>query len=144
MPSPIYNNICKTYNHTRSADPRIVDTSVELLDLLTGSKVLDIGAGTGSYSQSLSDTGYAVAALDPSEVMRQQSDGEHDVIRKAGIAEDIPFDDGEFDAATLILCIHHFTNLDMALKEAARVTGNGKVIIFTYDPNAIDSPWLFH
>ena len=36
-------------------------------------KVLDIGAGTGSYTQVLAEHGYRVIAVEPSITMRQQA-----------------------------------------------------------------------
>jgi len=60
-----------------------------------------------------------------------------------GSAEKLPFDSGSFDAAILVLCIHHFSNLEVALTEAARVAGTGPILIFTYDPSQIEEPWLF-
>lgn len=139
----IYNKIGDTYSNTRRADERIVDRIVSLLALPYGVRVLDIGAGTGSYSFALAERGFQVTALEPSSVMSAQAAEHPNVSWVTGSAETLPFDSGSFDAAILVLCIHHFSNLEVALSEAARVTGSGPILIFTYDPSKVEDPWLF-
>ena len=141
--NPIYNKIGTGYNTTRQADSRIVDRIVTLLALAPGSRVLDVGAGTGSYARALVERGYQVTALEPSLVMREQAEEGSRVSWVEGSAESLPFADDTFDAAILILCVHHFTDLAGAFAEIRRVVSQGPIVIFTYDPAAIESPWLF-
>lgn len=142
MPA-IYDTIGGTYGDTRRADERIVNRIVQLLDLPPGSRILDIGAGTGSYSFALADRGFEVTALEPSAVMSAQASDHPRVSWVAASAECLPFDSSSFDAAILILCLHHFADLQQGLLEAQRVAGPGPILIFTYDPAAIEGPWLF-
>ena len=141
--NPIYQKIGSGYSATRRSDSRIVDRIVELLDLAPGSRVLDVGAGTGSYASALTKRGYQVTALEPSSVMREQAEEDSSVSWVEGSAESLPFADDSFDAAILILCVHHFTDLPAAFAEVRRVVPVGPVVIFTYDPAAIENPWLF-
>jgi ubiquinone/menaquinone biosynthesis C-methylase UbiE len=140
---PIYDKIGTTYNQTRRADARIIKRIVELLDLPEGARILDVGAGTGSYSRALADMGYQLTALEPSRVMREQALDGSQITWVSGIAEALPFADRAFDAAILILCIHHFNDPAAALREVRRVSGAGPILIFTYDPEATEEPWLF-
>ena len=140
---PAYDTIGDTYSETRKADSRIVDRIIQLLDLPAGARILDIGAGTGNYSFALAERGFTVAALEPSTVMSDQASYHSHVTWITGSAERLSFEKSSFDAAILILCIHHFSDLQSALREAQRVTSGGPVLIFTYDPLAIDEPWLF-
>lgn len=142
MPA-IYDTIGDNYSKTRQADPRIVDRIVQLLDLSSGARILDIGAGTGNYALALADRGFTVTALEPSTVMSNQAPVHPRVTWATGSAEDLLFDASSFDAAMLILCIHHFSDVGRALQEAQRVTQDGPVLIFTYDPSAVEAPWLF-
>ena len=45
-----YDSIGKTYTRTRHADPRITRAILDALDLPSGSRVVDVGAGTGNDS----------------------------------------------------------------------------------------------
>lgn len=139
-----YDNIGTTYNTTRRADPRIVDRIVALLDLPQGSRILDVGAGTGSYTRELAERGYGMTALEPSSVMRSQVNADFTCEWVEGVAESLPFSDGAFDGAILILCIHHFTDMTAALSEIKRVVSSGSIVIFSYDPDAVETSWLFN
>ena len=61
----LYNSIGHGYNYTRKPDRRIVETIVNLLDLLPGKTIADIGAGTGNYSNEIADRGYKIVAIEP-------------------------------------------------------------------------------
>lgn len=138
-----YDSIGTTYNTTRRADARIVDRIVALLDLPQGSRILDVGAGTGSYTKELAERGYKMTALEPSSVMRSQASSGFLCEWVEGVAESLPFSDDAFDGAILILCIHHFTDMAAAFSEIRRVVPSGPIVIFSYDPNAVETPWLF-
>lgn len=138
-----YNSIGTSYNATRRADPRIVDRIVALLDLPQGSRILDVGAGTGSYTRELAGRGFMMTALEPSSVMRAQVNADFPCEWVEGVAESLPFSDGTFDGAILILCIHHFTDMAAAFSEIRRVVPNGPIVTFTYDPDEVENPWLF-
>jgi len=139
----IYDQIGKTYTATRAADQRILEKLIDLLDLPFGSKILDVGAGTGNYSQALVDSGFHVTALEPSKVMRDQGKRHERLSWVAGAAEHIPFESDTFDGVVMTLCIHHFSDWKVALKETARVVGNGPMVILSFDPDFESGFWLF-
>lgn len=142
--NPVYDTIGTDYNQTRRADERIIGRIVELLELPKESRILDVGAGTGSYSAALAELGYVMTALEPSRVMMEQAIDTMKITWVSGTAEALPFADRAFDGAILVLCIHHFNNLAAALGEVGRVCGSGPILIFTYDSAAIEAPWLFN
>ncbi len=142
MPA-IYDTIGQNYTATRTADPRIVTRLVELLDLPTDSRVLDVGAGTGNYSQALAEADYQVTALEPSEVMRNQGKRHGSLSWVAGTAEELPFKDNSFDAVVMTLCMHHFSDWKKGLAEARRVAGKGPIVILTFDVEFDSGFWLF-
>ena len=139
----IYDTIGDTYSHTRRPDERIANRIVQLLALPHGARVLDIGAGTGSYSLGLADRGFDVTAVEPSTLMSAQASPHSRVSWVTASAESLPFDSSSFDAAIMVLAIHHFADRKQAFSEARRVVNHGPILIFTYDPSAIDGPWLF-
>lgn len=56
-------------------------------------------------------------------------------------AQDLPFDDGAFDAALAGLTVHQWPDLAKGLAEVRRVT-RGPVVVLTFDPDALDGFWL--
>lgn len=130
-----YNEIGKSYNRTRQADPRILQRIIEELGLESGASILDLGAGTGNYSYELAKLDYLVTALEPAEVMISQGKV-HDRLKWCqGIAEEIPFSDETFDGVVCILAAHHFTDLGQSFAEIKRVLKDqGVAVIFTADP----------
>ncbi len=139
----LYDTIGKTYTATRAADPRIVDKLIELFGLDRGARILDIGAGSGNYSQAMAKAGFGVTAIEPSKIMRDQGKKHPNLQWREGFAEDLPFDDDSFDGVMMTLCVHHFTDREKALDEALRIVGTGPVVIFTYDIDLESAFWLF-
>jgi ubiquinone/menaquinone biosynthesis C-methylase UbiE len=96
-----------------------------------GQSVLDVGSGPGALTtelvQRLGST--AVAAVDPSEQFVSAARERHpgvDVQRAA--AEELPFDDDQFDAALAQLVVHFMGDPVRGLAEMARVTRPGGVV----------------
>jgi ubiquinone/menaquinone biosynthesis C-methylase UbiE len=96
-----------------------------------GQSVLDVGSGPGALTtelvQRLGST--AVAAVDPSEQFVTAARERHpgvDVQRAA--AEELPFDDDQFDAALAQLVVHFMSDPKGGLAEMARVTRDGGVV----------------
>ena len=128
-----YDVIGTTYTATRRPDPRV---EARLRTALGGAtRVLNVGAGTGSYEQA----GPVVAAVEPSPVMLAQR-GPDAAPAVRGVAEHLPFRDGAFDAALLVFTIHHWTDWRSGLHEVLRVAG--RVVIMGWDPAVQDHFWL--
>lgn len=138
----LYDTIGKTYAQTRQGDPRIAAKLLDILEPFQASRIVDIGAGTGSYALYLAEHGYQVLAVEPSTVMRSQAIA-HPAIRWIDAkAEHLSLPSHSADVAIIILALHHFHDYSQALQEIRRVTGGEQIIIFTYDPDLISSFWL--
>lgn len=61
-------------------------------------------------------------------------------VAKAG-AEDLPFDDGSFDAGLAVLTAHHWSDLEAGLRELRRVTRR-RIVIVAFDPEALAELWI--
>jgi ubiquinone/menaquinone biosynthesis C-methylase UbiE len=142
MENTIYDRIGEGYARHRHADPRIIDTIIELLELPWGSAIADVGAGTGNYSRALAKRGYAVKAIEPSNVMRSQAETVKSVEWLAGTAETIPLPTGSMAAAIGIFSFHHFHDPQAGLAEMARVSRGGTVLLFTFDPREASGFWF--
>jgi ubiquinone/menaquinone biosynthesis C-methylase UbiE len=129
---PLYDAIGINYSTLRKPDWRIANAIETALG--DAESVLNVGAGTGSYEPK----GRAVIAVEPSLTMiHQRPPGAAEVIQAT--AEQLPFDDGSFDAAMALLTIHHWHDPEGGLRELRRVT-RGPILLLTFDPEA--RPWL--
>jgi SAM-dependent methyltransferase len=103
----------------------------DLAGIEPGQRVLDVGCGPGALTIELAArVGPGnVTAVDPSEPFVAAARERHpgvDVRRAA--AEELPFGDGEFDAALAQLVVHFMTDPVSGLREMARVTRPGGVV----------------
>jgi SAM-dependent methyltransferase len=118
-----YDDIGRSYARHRRPDPRIARQINDALG--DADRVVDVGAGTGSYEPS----NRRVVAVDPSPVMiAQRSTGAGPVVR--GVAEDLPFPAGSFDAALAILSLHHWSDKARGLAQLRRVAKRRVVLCF--------------
>lgn len=130
---PAYDRIGVDYAAQRRPDPRIAARIEAALG--EAETILNVGAGTGSYEPA----GRKVTAVEPSATMiAQRSANAAAAIR--GTAENLPFEDGSFDAAMAILTIHHWQDQAKGLREMRRVA-RGPLVILTFDP-AHPACWL--
>ncbi len=107
----------------RAIDRSIEDLITALLDPEPGEKVLDIGSGTGNHLLVFSRMGMVVCGIDASAHMIDKAKERlgHRCTLKKGFAEDLPFDDNEFEMAVLINTLEFLDNPLEALREAGRV-----------------------
>lgn len=125
---PLYDAIGRGYAAYRRPDHRIGAAIDEALG--DASSVVNVGAGAGSYEPA----GRRVIAVEPSEVMiRQRPAGAAACVQ--GSAESLPLESASVDAAMAILTIHHWTDLERAFGEMARVART-RLVILTWVPDA--------
>lgn len=139
----LFNSIGKSYSNTRQADERIVDRLIRLLGLEYSASVADVGAGTGNYSIALAETGFKIKALEPSPVMRSRAPEHPNVEWVAGYAEDIPLKNNSVEGVISTLALPHFSDVERAIQEMARILKHGPIVIFTFDPEVGRRTWLY-
>jgi SAM-dependent methyltransferase len=96
-----------------------------------GMRVIDVGCGTGALVDELvGRVGPAsVAAAEPSApLLASVRDRHPDLDIRPGVAEDLPFADGAFDAALAQLVVHFMTDPVSGIREMARTTRAGGVV----------------
>jgi ubiquinone/menaquinone biosynthesis C-methylase UbiE len=138
----VYDHIGIGYTKHRCADPGIVDALVSAVGLAPPAILADIGAGTGNYSRAMADLGFCVQAVEPSPTMHHQAHTHSLVHWYYGSAEHIPLRDSSVDGAFCILASHHFSSLEAAAAEMARICSTGPIVWFTFDPRQSEYPWL--
>lgn len=130
----IYDRIGRGHAGVRRPDPRIEEKLHHHLG--TASRVLNVGAGAGSYEP----VDRTVIAVEPSvEMIRQRSGGAAPVVR--AVAGALPFADETFDAALALLTVHHWPDPSAGLVDLRRVT-TGPAVVMTLDNDVHDQQWL--
>lgn len=105
-----------------------------------GSRILEVGAGTGRYSIALAKEGMDVTAVELVEsnlaVLRENSKGMENIKSYQGDATDLSrFADDSFDVTLFFGPMYHLyeaDEVDRAIDEAIRVTKPGGVILFAF------------
>jgi ubiquinone/menaquinone biosynthesis C-methylase UbiE len=139
----LYDQIGVGYDTTRRADPRIVQTLLDLLDVPAGSSCLDVACGTGNYTIALAEAGLTLTGVDVSQEMLTSARAKPSAVRWVhGDATALPFADGEFQVAVCTMALHHFRQPERAFREIGRVLGNGRLVFFTADREQMRRYWL--
>ncbi len=109
-----------------------------------GQRILDLAAGTGVSSAVLARSGAEVVAADFSPGMLAEGERRHGGIPNLTFveadAENLPFDDDEFDAVTMSFGLRNVADPKRALRELLRVTKpGGRIVIceFSHPPGRV-------
>jgi len=111
--------------------PTLAPAFADAAGVAAGMRVLDVGCGPGGLTRELAGRTGAerVAAIDPSPqfaaACRERFPGAD--VRDGG-AEDLPWEDGTFDAALASLVIAFMRDADAGVREMARVTRPGGTV----------------
>lgn len=108
-----------------------------------GKTVLDLGCAGGFMAEALAQRGAEVTGIDPAaeaiEAARQHAaQGGLDIRYDVGVAEDMPYANGAFDAVICVDVLEHVQDLGQALQEVSRVLKPGG--LFLYD--TINRNWV--
>jgi len=118
---------------------RRADYLISMATVKPGKKILEVGCGTGIYTEKLAKTDADIIAIDISPDLLAQA---RDKIKSPKVSflesdlENLPFSDENFDAVVGVSILHH-VNVIMALKEIRRVLKPGGSIVFS-EPNMLN------
>jgi demethylmenaquinone methyltransferase/2-methoxy-6-polyprenyl-1,4-benzoquinol methylase len=125
-------------NHLLSANLDVIwrRRSAAVLGLPPGAEVLDLCCGTGDQATALRRRGARVAAADfcvPMLAIARHKFAKTDAPRPAALAADalaLPFPDRRFAGATVSFGLRNVADLDLALRQLARVLRpGGKLVV---------------
>jgi ubiquinone/menaquinone biosynthesis C-methylase UbiE len=136
-----YDGVAETYERVHAS--RLADVARDLLEmtgLQRGSRVLDVGTGTGVAAQVFADDGHRVAGIDESlEMLRIARRVRPGVPVAAAQALDLPFGAEVFDAAVGNFVLAHFNKVDTALFDVIRVLKTGGKVAFSSWADGVDA-----
>jgi len=141
-----YDKIGTGYNLTRKADKYLTAQLLHHLKPVKGGKYLDIGCGTGNYTNELQKKGFQFIGIDPSIEMLEKAKLKNNKIDwRIGSAENIGLPQNFVNGIIGSLTIHHWTNLNSGFTELHKVLKpNGRMVIFTATPEQMKGYWLNH
>jgi SAM-dependent methyltransferase len=102
----------------------------EAVDIVAGSKVLDVAAGNGNASLAAARRGAHVTCTDYVETLlgraqrRAEADGLH-ITTEVADAENLPYDDSSFDTVLSTVGVMFAPNPERSAAELIRVCGSG-------------------
>ena len=107
-----------------------------------GSRVVDLGAGTGKLTRQLVATGADVVAIEPIPEMRAKIEAAlPEVEAVAGTAEDLPLENHSVDAVLVAQAFHWFDPL-RAMSEIRRVLRPGGGLGLIWQARDASVPWV--
>lgn len=129
--------------NNRSKLEQLID---EILPLVTGKKILDIGTGFGTVVRNLiSMPGVEIISIDPEawhfdeielEFPDEIKNGKLKLEKKK--AQVLPYEQNYFDTSLAICSLHHIPETREAISEIERVT-KGRIIIADWEASFADS-----
>jgi SAM-dependent methyltransferase len=134
-----YDAAAQAYARHRNVHPQVLRDLLKTGELEAGSRVLDVGCGTGNYTLALQTTaGCSCWGIDPSKRMlaaaRAKSSWGHFGI---GSAEHLPYAAESFDLVLSVDVIHHISNRPAYFTEAHRVLKKGGQVCTVTDSEQI-------
>ena len=121
--------MAKTYRTGRSLEPEVLQQWMDVVAAHVEGKdvqaILDVGCGTGRFSEALADEFNAnVVGIDPSRTMLDEAQRHctHSrVFYARGSAEFIPLKTSSVDVVFISMAFHHFTDPPAVAEECRRV-----------------------
>jgi len=141
-----YDTIGIDYNLTRKADPYLTDQLLQHLKPSKTGTYLDIGCGTGNYTNEFQKKEFQFIGIDPSNEMLEKAKLKNDQVEwSIGSAENTGLPENVVDGIIGSLTIHHWTHLENGISQLYKVLKpNGRLVIFTSTPKQMKGYWLHH
>jgi SAM-dependent methyltransferase len=127
---------------TAAANTKLIDAFDRLSGLLPGARVVDLGCGSGVFTELLRRRGYSAVGVDISPKLVTLGRARYPGLELLeGDAENLPFPSGSFDGALLSGLVHHFPDPRRLAAEVNRILKPGGRFV-AFDPNRMN-PFMY-
>jgi ubiquinone/menaquinone biosynthesis C-methylase UbiE len=134
-----FGSVAQQYDEFRPGPPA---TAAELFGDISGTDVLEVGAGTGKWTRFLVELGAVVTVVEPDDDMRAVLVRRSPNVRALqGAAERLPVDEGSFDTVLVSSAWHWFEQPD-ATNEMARVLRDHGRLAVLWNGFSRDVAWI--
>jgi ubiquinone/menaquinone biosynthesis C-methylase UbiE len=123
--APLYN---------RQGEYPSLEMMIEMADLPTDGRLLDVGGGTGRGASALRDNAKEVIVADPSLGMLRFAVSKTGLHVIAGFSEQLPFKNDSFQRVIMVDALHHVVDKKETARELVRVLKPGGLIVIE-EPN---------
>src|SRR6516165_10551423 len=107
---------------TPASSARLIDAVVRLIGLPPPAKMIDLGCGSGAFTDLLQRAGYACIGLDISGKLLRLARHRHPTVEFIqGDIEHLPFADGSFYGVLLSGVVHHLPDPSLCAAETFRI-----------------------
>jgi ubiquinone/menaquinone biosynthesis C-methylase UbiE len=143
-----YERVAARYQQGRSLAADVLDRwrDAVVRHLAPGPiRVADVGAGTGIFAAAWPRwTDATVVAVEPSAGMAAAGGvDDPDVGYVRATAEALPLRDRSANVVWVSTALHHFADVDLAVREFARILGpGGRVLVRTHAPDRSEITWV--
>lgn len=121
---------------------RLIDIFVRLTCLKPGSRIADLGCGSGVFSNALRQRGYDCTGVDLSPALIRIANRKYSGIEFIeGDIDNLRFADASFDGVLLAGVLHHFTAHARCAAEVMRILRPGGKFV-AFDPNRAN-PFMY-
>ena len=147
MPSMVHQSASEGFGREASIYQRArpayhPDLVVRFLNRYGSGDVLEIGAGTGIFTEQITTRCPSLVAVEPVLAMRERLiDGLPGIEVREGTAEALPVASGSFDTVVVAQSFHWF-NYEAALDEIDRVLRRGGHLVTVWNVKAGEAPWF--
>jgi len=143
--APFYDTVTAIFSRLR-------DKVVDFTNARRGSRILDVGTGTGKQAFAFAKKGYDVIGIDLSEDMLKvaKKKNTHENVKfEVADATNLPFEDETFDVSCVSFALHDMilTIREKTLREMVRVTkSKGTIVVVDYalPKNKISKFLIYH
>jgi SAM-dependent methyltransferase len=129
---------------TPQANERLISAFTQLSGLPRGARVVDLGCGSGVFTELLRQAGYQSVGIDISPKLVALGRRKYPGLELIeGDAENLPFESASLDGVLLSGLVHHFPDPRRLTSEVKRVLKNGGRFV-AFDPNRMNPfMWLY-